>query len=486
MNDQLDSTGHSLITRERTSKLELLIHLLVNLSQPLLVCGPEGIGKTTLLKALQSYKAGIWQYCFIQGHADLSFEDVIKQLSQALQPGKAEFNVAFLAALYEQYQKQNKKIVLMIDDAGTLVPGLLTAITRYVEVNPIMNVVFSLTHDQLFVMSRSDRVIENCHLIEIPPLSEQQCGDYLQYLATKSGTQISLPTITDSMIEHVYRETRGLPGKILAALPVLSRPQTKISYKWLALLVLAALTALAGQWLKTTGYNIDKIWLVIEPLIQQAKHSLSQESAAPPPPVTTEVVPMVDEPQPEQDAVGLDENPEAIAAMPAESLPNNIEPVQQEPGQALNDAEFADDVAVPAQANGQDHASAADAKQEQQPVAETEPTQSVPPVPAAAGHNENADADSLSWLSAQPTGNVTLQLMVLATQELVTELQNKHKNLGQEIRYVKRVKYGKTRYIVFCGSFANAELATTQRNTLPEEFKQAMPRNIASIISELK
>ena len=42
-----------LISEERTKKLELLKHLLNHSSEPLVICGPEGIGKSTLLKVLQ-------------------------------------------------------------------------------------------------------------------------------------------------------------------------------------------------------------------------------------------------------------------------------------------------------------------------------------------------------------------------------------------------------------------------------------------------
>ncbi len=82
--DQKSRVIHSLITQERTRKLELLIHLISNSRQALVVCGPEGIGKSTLLKILQERKVESWLYCLVQGNADLSFEKIQEQIAQAI------------------------------------------------------------------------------------------------------------------------------------------------------------------------------------------------------------------------------------------------------------------------------------------------------------------------------------------------------------------------------------------------------------------
>ena len=74
----------SLITQERTRKLELLIHLLTNSRQALVVCGPEGIGKSTFLTVLQQRKIDSWLYCPVKGTVKLSIETIQKQLIQLL------------------------------------------------------------------------------------------------------------------------------------------------------------------------------------------------------------------------------------------------------------------------------------------------------------------------------------------------------------------------------------------------------------------
>jgi len=247
--DQVNKAAQSLITKERTQKLDLLIHLLSNLTQALVVCGPEGIGKTTLLKILQERKTESWRYCLIQGNADVSFEAIQGQLFKA-QSSKSV-----------QYAGQYKQVVLVIDNAGELVPGLIAAIIQYAAANPVLRVIFALTHDELQVKRGSDRAIDDCHIVEIPPLSEKQCGDFLQHLSTKPYANLSFKAIGDNMIAHIYRETHGVPGRIIAEISGLSsgaKPGGKL--KWILVLAVAAaiVIALGVQWLISSKNNDKK------------------------------------------------------------------------------------------------------------------------------------------------------------------------------------------------------------------------------------
>ncbi len=221
--DQINKAAQSLITKERTQKLDLLIHLLANLRQGLVVCGPEGIGKTTLLNILLDRKAESWRYCAIEGHAGLSFEAIQQQLFKA------------------QSGKLVQQVVVIIDNAGELVPGLISTVIQYAAANPVLRVIFALTHDELQVKRGSDRVIDDCHIVEIPPLSERQCGDFLQHLSTKPYANLSFKTIDDNMIAHVYRETHGVPGRIIAEISGFSSGVKQGGkLKWVIILAVAA------------------------------------------------------------------------------------------------------------------------------------------------------------------------------------------------------------------------------------------------------
>lgn len=287
--DQKSRVFHSLITQERTQKLELLIHLISNSKQALVICGPKGIGKSTLLKVLQERKTESWVYCLVQGIADLSFETIQEQTVQVIKQQLPDNQVQALSGVLRLVESQHKKIVLMIDEAGDLAPGLINAIIEYAAKNPVLRVIFVLTHDDLDVKNTSDSAIDNCHLIEIPPLSEKQCGEFLQYLATKPRSQVAFNEISDSMMEAVYSETQGIPGRIIAELPDLEG--TKQSDNALRILVAAVAGlvafALVIQWFSASEYNIKPT-----PPATDVQKSANNKIALPhptPPPVQNKV-----------------------------------------------------------------------------------------------------------------------------------------------------------------------------------------------------
>lgn len=254
--DQKNRVFHSLITLERTRKLELLIHLIFNSRHALVVCGPDGIGKSTVLKVLQERKIESWLYCLVQGNADSSLEMIQEHLAQTV---KQNHPAQALSSFFRLVERQRRKIVLMIDDAGHLAPGLINTIIEYAAKNPVLRVIFVLTHDDLDAKDGgSDDAIDDCHLIEIPPLSEKQCGEFLQYLATKPRLQLSLNQITDDMIDAVYRETQGIPGRIIAALPGDEGTEQRDNSLWILVAAVAGLIALALiiQWYSGSEYNL--------------------------------------------------------------------------------------------------------------------------------------------------------------------------------------------------------------------------------------
>jgi len=248
----------ALISPERTRTLELLNHLLANSGRTLVVCGSEGIGKSTLLKVLQEHKLPSSCYCLAQGNAELNFEKLQEYLALAIkqnQPGKQD---QVLSCAFRRLESQRKKLVLMIDDAGRLAPGLINKVIEYAEDNPVLRVIFVLTHDELTEKNSSDNALDESHLIEIPALSEQQCREFLQYLAAKPRAQIALSEISDVMVAAVYRETQGIPGRIIAGLPGFDDAKPNPDSLKILIAAVAGLVVLAlcTQWYSASKYNI--------------------------------------------------------------------------------------------------------------------------------------------------------------------------------------------------------------------------------------
>jgi DamX protein len=245
---------------------------------------------------LQEGKIDSWLYCHVHGNADLNLEKIREQTDQVIKQGKLNPQVQVLSGAFNRLESQayshedafitpenksqmwerslrrdvgvaptkyvddfhGKKIVLMIDDAGQLAPGLIDKIIEYAAKNTFLRVVFALSNDDLYEKNSSDNAIDDCHLIEVPPLSENQCGEFLQSLAKKPRSQIAFNEISDDLIASVYSETQGIPGRIITESPALEDTRQTDNSLWILVASVAGLVVLALgiQWFSASKYNI--------------------------------------------------------------------------------------------------------------------------------------------------------------------------------------------------------------------------------------
>ncbi|MCX7087323.1 MAG: SPOR domain-containing protein [Methylococcales bacterium] len=249
----------ALITQERTQKLDLLIHLITNLKQSLIICGPKGIGKTTLLDVFQKRTASDWPIIFLSATEQLNFEQIQAHLLSGLTDVGSGTDAQRLDRLLRELDTLNRRVVLLVDDAGLMLPGLMTTLMQYATHLPSLRVVFSLTDEDLVLKRTTDPTVDECHFIEIPPLSETQCGEYLRHLSTKMDASGAINAVDDdldsgsnsgrvyqinnAMREQLYKKTQGIPGRMPDALPDLLSVSGIKKVNWLYALLIAAVIA---------------------------------------------------------------------------------------------------------------------------------------------------------------------------------------------------------------------------------------------------
>ena len=307
----------ALITVDRSQKLDLLIHLLTNLQQSLIVCGPEGIGKTTLLKTFENGHKDIWPICFVQGSSALSFESVVSQFSRFLNLSNSSVNFD-LTALRAFCSKQ--KVVLIIDDAGDLMPGLLGELMDFADSLSGLRLVFALNNDALQARTASESAINDCHFIEVPPLNQRQCLEYLQNLSAQPNSPISFAAVTDALVESMYRKTLGVPGRILAEFPKLKQakgPQTSKVGLWLGIVGIVVATGLAVQaFLPADLIEQSGVDKVAEPI-----QTINEPAVTTPPAIPVEqTLPAESVASPVTDSLAEPELPQAVAATQPETI----------------------------------------------------------------------------------------------------------------------------------------------------------------------
>lgn len=217
-----------LITKERTQKFELLLHLIPNLKQHIILSGPEGIGKTLLLDRLYDIDSDAWLCCFVQGSEELSFEMIEAQLAKSMLRNKHES----LAQAFHYAQEKHKKIVLIIDDAGLLVSGLITMLVDYATTHTELKLILSFTPDTRQKYRKTDRVLDNFYLIDMPRLTKEQCAYFLRHLSTKPRTYGHIERIDDKLLSKIYQETQGIPARLITDFTKLSRDTQHDHTRW--------------------------------------------------------------------------------------------------------------------------------------------------------------------------------------------------------------------------------------------------------------
>ncbi|WP_374089548.1 AAA family ATPase [Methylomicrobium lacus] len=237
-----------LITPERSQSLDLLQHLLANTHQAIVLCGPEGVGKTALLEVLQQRLKDRWRWCMVNGQSEITFEAVQDSLGSLLRQHRPEASVKHTRQGHAQ--DAHKEVVLVIDDAGEVAPGLLTRFIQFVEDHPELHLLLVLTHDQWHIKNASDPAIENCYVVEARPLGPKECREFVQYIASLTTSQRHGKALTDDRIDAVYRESHGIPSRIMAHFPELNKPRESTDPLTILIIAVVALVSLAlyMQW----------------------------------------------------------------------------------------------------------------------------------------------------------------------------------------------------------------------------------------------
>ena len=488
------SVESSLITLERSQKLDLLIHLISNLRQSLVICGPYGIGKTTLIDELEVRKQDLWSMVTIKASSNLSLESVQHELYRFLKQKNADHENQELSSILAVLDKQNQKIVVIIDDAGTVVPGLITNLIQYASVNSCLRIVFSLTLDEIHLLNSSDSLINDCHFIEIPPLTEKQCGLFLQQLSGQPGAIVSFNAINDRMIEKLYRETHGIPGRIISELPKLSNYSAVVSNKWLSVFVISALVAIgisifiSAEPDKKPYTDETKTALVLKkpevveissPVIYLEKQddmikAVLESSEEEKDVVNISVQPVIkvaennsllsdgtEKMSSERDVAPQQELKQEVPA-PSEVLEKEtVEKIEKNSGETDKEVTVAEvtvkKVTIPD-------------KVTDNPVIKQKP---IPLEEKKVDKVENSN----QWVLAQPEKNYTIQLMVLSGRESVLDFFKKNKNLKESLRFYHTDKQGQKKYVLIYGSFKNFAIATKKMKSLPIKYRKSWVRS---------
>jgi len=467
------SAESSLITLERAQKLDLLIHLIANLRQSLVISGVEGIGKSTLLNELKSRKQDVWLISTIQASSHLSFESIQKQILHALVQSFPEYKQQELSEIISSLDKNGQKVVVLIDDAGQLVPGVVSNVIQYAKGSVCLRIVFSLTHDELHLKSSSDSEINDCHFIEIPPLTEKQCGIFLQNLSGKQNATISFNAINERLIGRVYQQTHGIPGKIVAELPKMSNYKGASNYSSVAGIVIGVfIIGLGLSFFVFHEVDTQKIASEAKPIPVLKKIKIVEIT---PPVIYQKVI--------EEEIVDQNELKKIEQVLEPEDnveiLPLPEESAQQENLNQVDISQQKVELLVDTRVEVK--------KEIEEPLVQGGNVLS--PVKKEIKKDllvvKEVNLDDRLWLLSQSKNNYTIQLMVLSSSKSVDVFRKVNSGLKDQLRVFQPNKQNPKHVIVY-GSFNNAVSATKQMKSLPNRYKKSWIRKMSDLQKGIK
>ncbi len=502
---QTKASVQILITLERAQKLDLLIHLISNLSQSLVICGPKGIGKTKLLQTLASNHGDQWPICILQGSSGLSFESALESFSHQLMQQQSGFSGHGLSDLLVHYQKNNRKVVLVIDDAGLLVPGLISSLIQYANANDCLRLVLALTHDELHIKTRTDVIIDECHFIEIPPLNKKQCMTFLQNLSAQPGAAISFNAVTDALVDNLYSETHGIPGRIHSELPRLSDYEPKVGMKWgLALIIVfVGLFSSAMLYLQHPARQQNKL-PALEPLISDKVAAVDISSPVIQVERNEPVIPPIKEAGQQQPDAKFSEDqsfsPEQIQENNENIIfdggLNSVEMAQQD---ILNQTELEDLQNQLTGDPGDTQSTIDETPEEGEAIKPVEEKKFVESEPKPAIVSEEVDKNlhkpkkeeieflknDIEWIRRQRPNDYTMQLMVLSQESSVLDLLKKYQSHRDSIKYFRLDKPEQKKFVVVYGRYDTSAEAEKAKKTLPAEFRKAWVRTFKALQQQI-
>ena len=493
--DKLESTlaERSLLTLERAQKLDLLIHLLANLRKVLIVCGPHGIGKTTLLECLQNKRKDQWDICYLSGASTFNYESVIMDLCRFLnlRDTRNNFDIAGLSAYCEQ-----QKVILIIDNAGQLAPGLIDALVGLSESISGLRLVFAMTYDEFHIKVVTDKALEESHSIEMPALNLIQCSEYLQNLSVQPDALLGIKEVTDSLVAALFRETHGIPGRLLAEIPKINQYQTHSKSRVGLWLAVSVIVILAG-WIMYTltppsvfsknlqqsmidpkiitpialpkAVGPEKVKVEIPEASEQVKEPVAAQIPVLPIPLTEEKTDLaISSLQPKAElskplaVKNSGEDNEIVSPKPTTQKPNAL-PLSIKTAEPVAKPDVSTVISPPAQSDSE------------------QPIQSTPDLKAetVAGIDDNVD-----WIMGQPAENFTLQVMVLSTKAAAERFLKKYPQYRDRLTYYVINKSAQPKFVLIYGSFTSSAEAKVGKAELPKEFNQSLEKRFKLIQNE--
>ncbi|MDH4275407.1 MAG: ATP-binding protein, partial [Gammaproteobacteria bacterium] len=211
----------------RIQQLKVLLHLAEFTQLCLVLDGPRGVGKSTLLSRFIVEIPENWRVCQMTANAAVSIADLRSALLGTCSiDGDTHGDEELLQHHLAGIRESDLVALLIVDDAETLNNDALRQILTWalpteggLHVLLCGTGVYTRLRNPLF----SETAATNLKLIELPAFTEEQTAEYAMHRLAAAG-QDAASALDDTRLRRVFRASHGLPGHINRELGMLVAP----------------------------------------------------------------------------------------------------------------------------------------------------------------------------------------------------------------------------------------------------------------------
>ncbi len=457
---------------ECTQKLDLLVHIIINLQNCLILKGKRGIGKSTFLKTVLTRKINKHELYLIKANHEMSFETVQSELLRIISTSYQLDMHNSIAEVLDIYAQEGKSLVLLIDDAGCLVSGLLSTLITYADQYKALRLVFTLTPSEYDEKQKIEKIESNCQVMSLSGLTLKQTELLICQLVMSGNSPYTMKEVDVAFIKKIYNITLGNPREISQL--ILSTEKNTLN---------------------NLSVFMGVILMVVIFLIVMNRYLLSEPEQVSKKELMTHIKVVTEQNVPDPVAQDTLKQVHKIKSMTFEqettdilNLKHSTLPIKEEI--KSSSVTMSSILEKKKRIEEQDESlPIVKAGNKFEKVTLTRPVVKVTKLDESnkiKSHSSPESGDSYQWILSKKGSNYTLQLMVLSTKKKLLAVQKKYLKLGYKTFYITKNAKKSLSYILFYGDFQTLSEAKMQVKKLPKELRKAWPRKISIIQREIQ
>ncbi|MDH5324088.1 MAG: AAA family ATPase [Gammaproteobacteria bacterium] len=469
----------------RTQRLDILMHLTQYSNEMLLVTGPEGIGKTTLMHQFLDKAHDSWKICSVDAYPMMDNDRMIQHIARGFGFTLDNSTRTKFEKLSHQLELQlagTQTVVVVVDNAHTLTTrtlGLLTSISKIHNAKSAANIrVILFCEPQIKIQFASSDMEKHkqsdIRKIDLPPFTEQHTRGLLLHRTKVAGLN-SENTFTDAAVAKLYKQSDGLPGVIVDLAHRVLFEMTPIKRR-----VKPKLGQRKGSSKSTLGVAVGVLVFIILLLIILFQNELnalylSHLSRSPNPPELSQAKSSVQPLRPQS------ATPKEPKAQNAEAVPSTIVSASKvSPSNVPTSNTSETDTALSTTNTSETTLSTTVATGSQVQIAQN--------ISIAPMTEDKRFPNSEQWLMQQNPDAFTLQLLAGYEKRTIDKFLNQNDLPSTKLAYYQSTNRGKHWHSLVFGLYPDYRSATHAVAQLPEPLQHAKPwiRQLKNIQKDIR